>query len=156
MTTQQPEWELVGTIGDVDPLGCGGGFVFRDTTGVYRPELEYVEPWSDGDDVQSVTVYRVALESHTYANGVLSDNKFHPDKEVWYGAELDRACESCGCDPDYTRQSLCGENAWHKALAYEMLASYFGWQEFDSYPLTITPAEAEARYAAPKYQSKRG
>jgi hypothetical protein len=155
--TQQPDWELVGTIGDVDPLGYGGGFVFRDKTGVYAPEIEYVEPIGDGssrDDVQSVTVYRTILEPHTYINGVLSDNKYHPESPVWYADDLDRVCECCDRDRSEMIDALCGSDPMAKAGAYEALAGYFGWHEFDHYPLTLTPAEAEERYAAAKYQTR--
>lgn len=161
--TAQPDWELVGTIGDVDPLGYGGGFVFRDKTGVYAPEIEYVEPNGDGgsrDDVQSVTVYRVILEPHTYGHphgidGVLSDNKYHPESPVWYAKELDSVCESCDCDRDELIAALCGNDPVAKAGAYETLASYFGWDEFDNYPLNLTPSEAEERYNQPKYQKQQ-
>jgi len=158
MTTQQPDWELVGTIGDVDPLGYGGGFILRDKTGVYAPEIEYVEPIGEGgsrDDVQSVTVYRVQLEPHTYVNGVLSDNKYHPDYPVWYAKDLDWVCKSCGCGREDMISDLCGDDPEAKAGAYETLAGYFGWQEFDIYPLTLTPSEAEERYSQEKYKAKR-
>jgi hypothetical protein len=156
MATQQPDWELVGTIGDVDPLGYGGGFVFRDKTGVYPPEIEYVEPIGDGgsrDDVQSVTAYRVVLEPHTYIDGVLSDNPFHPAYPVWYADDLDSMCKTCDCDRDELIDKFCSDDPMERAMAYENVASYWGWHELDHYPLTLTPAEAEERYAAPKYQT---
>lgn len=159
--TQQPEWELIGTIGDVDPLGYGGGWIFRDKTGVYAPEIEYVEPIGDGgsrDDVQSVTVYRVVLEPHTCTgNGqtfVLSDNPYHPEKSAWYAESLSAACQSCDCDRDELIAALCGNDPVAKARAYETLAGYFGWDEFDNYPLNLTPSEAEERYKQAKYQKK--
>jgi hypothetical protein len=165
MTTQQPDWELVGTIGDVDPLGYGGGFVFRDKTGVYAPEIEYVEPEERHGDVgfsppdsreavTSVTVYRVVLEPHTYVNGILSDNPYHPALPVWYADDLDSICESCDCDRDELIAALCGDDPMAKAGAYESLASYWGWHEFDHYALVLTPSEAEERYKAAKYKAE--
>jgi len=156
MSTQQPDWELVGTVGDVDPLGYGGGFVFRDKTGVYDPEIEYVEPIGDGgsrDDVQSVTVYRVVLEPHTFIDGVLSDNKFHPEYPVWYAKDLQSICQTCDCDSGELIGQLCGDDPMERARAYMSIASYFGWGELDSYPLHLTPSEAEERYAEDKYQT---
>lgn len=155
----QPEWELIGTFGDVDPLGYGGGFVFRDKTGVYAPELEYVQPLDENDDVESVKVYRVILEPHTYGalrgiDGILSDNPYHPEYPVWYASDLDSVCKTCGCERRELIDSLCGADPMRKAWAYETMASYFGWHEFDCDPLTLTPDEAVKRYAADKYQEK--
>lgn len=156
MATQQPEWELVGTIGDRNPVEYGGGYVFRDKTGVYDPEVEYVEPLEcnpkDGSGT-GVTVYRVVLESHTFIDGILSDNKYHPDKAVWYADKLDGVCGCCDCDRDELIANLCGDDPVARAWAYETLASYFGWYEFDTYPLTLTADEAEKRYEEPKYHT---
>lgn len=149
----QPEWELVGTIGDRNPVEYGGGYVFRDKTGVYDPEVEYVEPIETDDGSAGVFAYRVVLESHTYVNGILSDNKFHPDKAVWYADDLDRVCETCDCDRDELIGNLCGDDPVARAWAYETLASYFGWHEFDHYHLTLTADEAEKRYEQPKYHT---
>lgn len=34
-----------------------------------------------------------------------------------------------------------------RAIAYRDIVSYFGADEFDSYPLNLTKSEAHARYA---------
>lgn len=156
MTTQQPEWELVGTIGDRNPVEYGGGYIFRDKTGVYQPEVEYIEPMEyapeDGSGT-GITVNRVVLEKHTYIDGILSDNKYHPDKPVWYADKLDSVCRCCDCDRDEIIGQLCSEDPVARAWAYETLASHFGWHEFDHYPLTLTADEAEKRYEQPKYHT---
>lgn len=144
MATQQPEWELVGTIGDRNPVEYGGGYVFRDKTGVYAPEVEWIEPYDDS--VPSVMVYRVPMERHTYVDGILSDNPYHPDKAVWYADDLQFVCRYCGCDCDELIGNLCGDDPVARAWAYETLASYHGWHEFDHYPLGLTADEAERRY----------
>ena len=157
--SQQPEWELVGTIGDVDPLGYGGGFVFRDKTGVYDPEVEYVEPIGDGggrDDVQSVTVYRVTMEAHTFCDDVLSDNKYHPEIRAWYAKDLNSVCRSCDYEREDLIDLLCSDDPMYRVRGYEALASYYGWHEFDHYHLTLTPSEAEERYSQPKYKGTQG
>lgn len=152
MTTQQPEWELVGTIGDRKPAKYGGGYVFRDTTGVYPPEVEYVNPTGDGPD-GGVTVFRVVLEKHTYINRILSDNKYHPDYAVWYAESLSAVAQTCDCDRDELIAALCGDDPVFKAWAYETLACYHGWHEFDHYPLALTADEAEKRYEQAKYHT---
>jgi hypothetical protein len=152
MATQQPEWELVGTIGDRNPVEYGGGYVFRDKTGVYDPEVEYVQP--NGDEPEAgVTVYRVPMERHTYIDGILSDNPYHPALSVWYADDLDSLCRCCDCDRDEMIENLCSTDPVANAWAYETLASYHGWHEFDHYPLNLTADEAEKRYEQPKYHT---
>ena len=151
MATQQPEWELVGTIGDVNPVDYGGGFVFRDKTVVYEPEVEYIEP--NGDEPEDgVTVYRVSMEKHTFIDGILSDNPYHPGIFVWYADKLASVCKTCDCHLDELIAALCGDDPSSKAWAYETMAICWGWGEFDHYPLTLTAEEAEKRYGEPKYQ----
>jgi hypothetical protein len=156
MATQQPEWELVGTIGDRNPVEYGGGYVFRDKTGVYDPEVEWVEPM-DGAPKNGVTpcmtVYRVPMERHTYIDGILSDNPHHPALSVWYADDLDSLCRCCDCDRDEMIENLCSTDPVANAWAYETLASYHGWYEFDQDPLTLTADEAEKRYEEPKYHT---
>lgn len=156
MATQQPEWELVGTIGDRNPVEYGGGYVFRDKTGVYDPEVEWIEPMPSAPyrgSGSGVTVYRVPMERHTYVDGILSDNSYHPDKAVWYANDLDAVCRYCDCDRDELIGNLCGDDPVARAWAYETLANYHGWYEFDHYPLTLTADEAEKRYEQPKYHT---
>lgn len=43
----QPKWKFVANLGDVSWADYGGLFVFRDLTGVYDPEMEYLEPPTD-------------------------------------------------------------------------------------------------------------
>lgn len=146
MNTKQPTWRVVGRIGDVNPVDYGGGIVLVDDTGVYAPELEFYEAESDSDD-SVVQVYRVSLEPHTFEGGVLSDNPYHRDYPVWYADRLERVACTMDCTVDDMVSSLCGNDPIAKAIVYHDLASYFGWVEFDNYPLELTRAEAEARLA---------
>jgi hypothetical protein len=49
MSTQQPEYKYLGHFGDTDPVAYGGGFVYTDATGVYRPWAEYIEPATEDE-----------------------------------------------------------------------------------------------------------
>lgn len=152
--SNQPQWVKIGTIGDVNPIECGGGFIFEDSTGVYPPELEVIEPWEvrefldENGDIGRWTVYRVVLERCTFKGGVLSDNKFHPDYPVWFADKIQSVADCNGIDVDELRDALCSNDAMARAGAYEALAGYFGWDEFDTGPLTIdSREEIDARYA---------
>ena len=69
--TQQPVWKKVGTVGDINPLDYDGGFVYVDTTGVYPPEMEYIEVQSmcDGREDGPWKVYRVVLDPPRFGSG---------------------------------------------------------------------------------------
>lgn len=45
--TKQPIWEFVANLGDVNVAQHGGFLVYRDTTGVYPPEVELYEADDD-------------------------------------------------------------------------------------------------------------
>lgn len=145
MSTQQPKWKCIAQLGDASPLEYGGFWVFEDTTGVYAPEAEHYDP-------DSGMVSRIVLEPHTYRDGILSDNPYHPDYPVWYADDIGSIAESVGHDgPLPIIDALCSDNAISRALAYREIAGYFGWHEFRAYPLTLTHAEARARYSSANY-----
>lgn len=137
MSTQQPTWKLVGRLGDVDPVAYGGGFVYEDTTGVYAPEIELIDPAEDGQhdemgDQAQCTISRFIIEPD-------------PTREWWY-SELGDVASSCGRSRAEYERNLLETGIMERALVYQDLIGYFGAHEFDSYPLTMTEAEAYARY----------
>lgn len=147
-STKQPVWKLIAQLGDVHPIEYGGHFVFIDETGVYDPEAEILQANDDG----TWTAYRYSLDKCTLINGILSDNKFHPEIAAWFAHKLSSVAECC--DYDTLAEDLCGENVVNRALAYDCIGNYFGFDNLDSYPLTFTDrAEVEARYSDCKYQS---
>lgn len=146
--TKQPDWKLIANLGDVHPLEYGGYFVYVDTTGVYDPEAELLI--APDDDGGAYEVRRFSLERCTLTDGVLSDNKFHPTYPVWYSvsdtgrlADIAQACDIPEAD---IVAMLCSEDPIQRAHAYRAIGDYHGFDNLDSYPLTLTRAEAEARY----------
>ena len=134
MKTKQSIWKCVANLGDATPWDYGGQFVMVDQTGVYRPELWiWEEPTDDGPQVW--TEYRLCLEHHTYINGILSDNKFHPDYAVWYADKLGSVAETTGTTEEDLIEQLCSVDPVDRAVAYRVLVGYFGPDEFDQYPL---------------------
>ncbi len=139
---------MVGRVGDVNPIDYSGGFIYIDETGVYPPEVEYIdapneysgEPWK---------IYRFILEPCTYTNGVLSDNKYHPDKPAWFAAKIESVAAYEGAsDEDGIIQALTGTDVSEKALAWMAIGEYFGFENLDSYPLVFTDeSELRKRYA---------
>lgn len=134
MKTKQPDWKFIANIGDADPAVEGGVFVYEDTTGVYAPEAEVLSP---RHNQRSWEIHRIVLDKCTFIDGVLSDNKFHPDKPAWFADEIERVIDTCGCPKII--EWLCGEDIVDRARAYQSLWEYFGLENFDSYPLRIDP-----------------
>lgn len=147
MSTKQPVWKVAGRVGDVNPIDHCGGFIYIDETGVYPPEVEYIdaptefsgEPWK---------IYRFILEPCTYINGVLSDNKHHPNYAVWFSKDLMALAEFIGGSVDELIHDFTEGTIKEKAAAWLAVGDYHGYDNLDSYPLVITNrAEVEVRYA---------
>ena len=129
----QPKWKEVGHIGDVNWPEYDGGPVMIDETGVYPPELEYVETPPDDaetDDPKARwTVWRVVL-----------------DKGVPDWGDIEDVADSAGQDPDELRAAFESDDPMERANAYWDWAGHYGWIEFDQYPLQLTCAEINERY----------
>lgn len=147
--TEQPEWECIANLGDVNPIDHGGKFVLVDKTGRYAPEMEVLE--KEENRRNNWRVWRFILEPHTYVNGVLSDNPYHPDKPAWYADDITGVAESCGVEPDELIANLCSADARERAEGYYCLFTCLSADSFDSYPLDLDREEVEERYSAAPY-----
>jgi hypothetical protein len=146
METKQPKWKQVGIIGDLN-----GGPVFVDETGVYPPELEYVQNMPEGD----AYVYRFPMDNLKLSpDGKLIPANYdaswpHPIESYteWFDKNLDRVASICGVSRQELLDSLLSDNPIERAWGYQALAEYHGWENFDSSPLHFeSRAELEARY----------
>ncbi len=164
----QPIWKRIANLGDVNPLDYGGFFVLVDETGVYPPEVEVLDVDDNAfdhnnEDKGKWTVYRFILEPCTFINGILSDNKFHPDHPAWFATpENERAegrnsttwlknlIEFCGNDDDGEEliRRFCSDDPLERADAWRVVGDYHGYHELDHYPLEFTSRiEVEKRYS---------
>ena len=152
MPTNQPDWRCVGTIGDVNPIDYGGGFVFVDDSGVYHPELEWIEPpdesgWRGG--FGPWVVYRVILDRCTFIDGILSDNKYHPECAAWFAGAL-LAPRSAFDGIDHIAD-ITSADPMQRAFAYWDVACNEGWGNLDSEPLKLRLREIRKRLGDPRY-----
>ena len=158
METKQPVWKQVGTIGDINFIDHNGGPVFVDETNVYCPELEYVQnmPEPDGD----AFVYRVPLDHLKLSpTGKLIPRGYdatwpHPEESYteWFDEDLESVAKFCGISRAEIVEALISDNPMARASAYEAMAGYCGWENFDAYPLHFTNREKlEARYEKHPY-----
>lgn len=153
MKTNQPVWKYLAQLGDAHPLDHGGYWVHTDETGVYSPEGELlVSPDEEpAPDVAAYEVRRVCLDQCFYTNGVLSDNKFHKDHPAWFADSIEKIASFIGQPVETLRDWLCGDDICCRAEAYRAIGDYYGWDSLDSYPLRLTRAEVEVRYAQAIY-----
>jgi hypothetical protein len=161
--TVQPTWELLANLGDVNPLDHGGYFVYRDTTGSYPEEAEYLEVPDDDTDPESDgarwTVYRFGLDK-CMAKPVRADNAVylvpasyrqdwpHPlaSYDEWFHKDLARVASFIGSSLEELRADFCKDDPIARAWAYRAIGEYYGFVNLDSYPLSLTRDEAAARY----------
>lgn len=184
----QPEWKFIANLGDVNPIDYGGFFVYVDQTGVYDPEVEVLELVEGDDDdefdeddelvTEGNMVWetnRFSLEQFTYGlikddkfvpltelhpEGILSDNKFHPDHAVWFakpeiqklkrpqdGTYLSDLCKSNDMDQWELIEMFLSDDAVTRARAYREVMMYHGINNLDQYPIRWeSRKELEERY----------
>lgn len=118
--------EVVGTIGDVNPLDYGGGIVYRDKVGALS--LEWYEPEDEDNEDSPITCYRVDLDHGA---------------ESWMA--LGAVAKTCDESELELRAAFDSPDPVRLAHAFWSVAMYHGWHNLDSDPLTLTRAEAEAR-----------
>lgn len=148
-TTQQPDWKLIANLGDVNPLEYDGYFVYQDQNNTYPAEAEIV---INDPDSNTITVYRFILEKCTLTNGVLSDNKFHPDYPAWFAEDLSSVADFADLTTEELTAEFCSDNPITRAKAYRAVGEYHGLLNLDQYPSVYTRQEAEEHYR--KYQVK--
>ena len=149
--TKQPEWKYIKNLGDASPVEYGGYFIFEDQTNVYSPEAE---KW----EAETHQVYRIILDLMFLLDGhliplsihqaSLTHSLPHPIKDYieWFDKDI-KSIESCmGMKTGEYIKMFCSNDPLELARAYEALYDYCGWENGDSYPLTLTEEEAEKRY----------
>ena len=160
----QPAWECIAQLGDKNPIDHGGYWILRDTTGVYPEEGELlIVPEEDGG---KYTIYRFILERCTFTDGVLSDNKFHPEHAAWWAKTeeerkarpqdstyLKNIADFIGMDVEELADHFCSEDALKRAAAYRAVGDYHGFNNLDDYPLTMKRREVNARYKELRFKT---
>jgi len=86
------------------------------------------------------------LEPCTYINGILSDNKFHPEHPAWFADSLDEVASTMGINVDDLITLFLSNNPIDRAQAWRMIGDYHGFDNLDSYPEYYTRKEVESRY----------
>jgi hypothetical protein len=146
----QPSYWCIANLGDADPLSHGGKFVLIDRRGIYQPSILILEPeesepsWEDPIAYSLHTIEVDALMRPKPTS--VSDNRFHPDNEAWFGDEesLEAVANFIGVRlSDFIVDMLLTSCPLKRASAYIALADYHGIDNFDSYPQKLEREKAE-------------
>ena len=155
MQTAQPEWKFLNNLGDNHPIDYGGYFILEDKTGVYDPEAIWLESPDSDESKEPWIVYRFSLEPHTYINGILSDNKYHPDHAVWYAEDINSLSKDIDVLPNILIEMFCSNNPIQRAIAYREVLQHWGPENFDFYPLIFKTREEIENYLKDHVTGKR-
>lgn len=102
--------------------------IFVDTTGVYAPEIEYLD---------ATEIYRWSLDQlHFNEDGDLCNAHGHQEWFQTCHADLRDVARSCGRKVRDLEDALASDNVMERAHAYMDIAGYHGAINFDQYPLT--------------------
>lgn len=152
--TKQPVWQLIANLGDNSPLDYGGYFVYKDETGVYPEEAEFLVVDNEDDEDSTYTIYRILLDPFKMVNGYLVPYDWEPswrqpleNYDEWFHENLKSVADYVGSTKEDLEKALSSRDPLDRAQAYRALAEYHGWDEFDSDPLGLTRQEVEARYS---------
>ena len=165
--TNQPDWKFVGLLGDQgDPIEFGGTWVYIDRTGVYPPEAEYVQPpYHDppyeGKDKRRWTVSRFILDKIYLVENVIT--AMRPGKQLphpypssykeWWADYLDEMCLTNGMKRDDFLSLIMSDDPMKRAAAWQMIGEYHGMENLDSYPITLSHDEIEARHPRSEWRN---
>lgn len=114
--------QVLGTIGDVNPVDYDGGQILAIPG--QEAEVEWLERQNDEDD--NWDLYRVVLDKEE-------------DIEDRFGADfIASVCSSCDVTLEDLQGQFVSDDPCERAQAYWSLALCWGWHEFDSYPLSFS------------------
>lgn len=122
---------LVGELGDVNPLEHGGTLIYKimDPDGIYY-EAVRIDPMIN---------HNFQIRRWTIEEDVLADASWVDD----YLKDLARAI---GVTPGYVKRLSVHPDVRLRASLYEDIASYFGLDNLDAYPVFLTREEALERF----------
>lgn len=121
------DWKCVGQIGDANPVGEGGCWVFVDRTGQYDPRCEVWDP-----DIRKVWQFTICQELEEWVN-------------------LEGISSVSGTPRSVLTQMFSSEDPLVRAEIWCLVGRYHGFLNLDGYPLSLLDHEAEERYSRPEY-----
>ncbi len=118
-------------IGDADPIEYGGGVVTKDPDGGYSIEYTHGLDW-EGSDPKKMPVFRVPVEGDVF------------EWNDW--ADVEDIADFTSIDPDELLALGRGRRIMGRVAVTQDIASYYGWDNLDSYPVSFSAKELEKRW----------
>ena len=149
-------------FGDVNFIEYGGQILLPDHDGV--PYLEVVVPPCDDEakhgswlPTAKWEVYRVEPERKKMVEvdrviylvcEAWAPDWTHPlpQYDEWFHEDLKDIASCVGRPMQEIRDDICSPDPVRRSAAYIDMAAYWGWYEFDQYPLSLTQHEVHERY----------
>ena len=127
--------KILGTVGDVNPVEYGGGYIIQE--GDDEPRIEYFygldtdEPDEDG----KLKVYYATVETDVFEwhNWVSLDDQ-------------EELAEEAGVSIEEYRLQARSSNVVERAHVMEHIGQRWGWVNLDNYPARFTEDELRARW----------
>lgn len=158
--------KAIAAFGDVNFIEYGGQLLMPGVDANDEPYLEVVQQPCDDETKYGVwlpdarwTIYRVEPEQkkiveknrQVYLVCVrYADDWPRPASsyDEWFHKELEAVASCIGSSMQSIRDGICSDDPIERASAYIDMAAYWGWHEFDHYPLRLTQHEVHLRYGA--------
>jgi len=148
----QPIWTFVTNLGDASPIEHGGIFLYKDETGVYPDEIEIIESIEEVSPGK-VLIYRVCLDQYKMVEEYLVPSGYDDSwpfaacmYQSWFVEDLHSIADTVYRSYQELIDGLCSNDGKQRAMAYQNIAAYWGWADFDDYPQEMTKKKAEKRY----------
>lgn len=139
----QPKWKLLWST-DYTAL-------FEDETGEYEPELMIAQEFDDPKGKTKFLIYRFAVERQREVEDYEGDVYLVPASiadrratlphaihqyQEWYVKSLADVARSVGESKRSLTEALVSADPSTRAMVYEAIGGYHGYDNFDSYPQT--------------------
>jgi hypothetical protein len=136
MTTNQPKWQLVANLGDVNPFDHGGFFIWKDLTGKY--DLEATILLLDEENEDKIQEVRILMEKCNALDEFFAD-------------DLDSIASFAGQDRQELIDQLASDEPIARGRAYQALTMYYNVENFGGDGWEIRSIKEVKRDYARKY-----
>jgi hypothetical protein len=136
-TVNDPGVKILGTVGDADPIEYGGGYIIEED-GKIRIEYFYGLDIDKPNHENKFNVYYVTIEPNilSYCNWITKE-------------DLEQIAHYIGYDITALKKLSDSKDPSERAVVLGAIASYFGWDNLDQYPMKLTEKELRIRWDIP-------
>jgi len=131
----------LGSIGDVNPIEYGGGFIFKCKDPGRPPHYLIEYTYGEETDGKTLTLYRADIPEGGEEFWRHFDWTSSPENIRQLSRSLD-------IEEDDLIALGTSQDPVKRAYAIWEIANYYGWHELDQYPIQVSPSELRRRWRA--------